>query len=101
MSERKVVIENTDMSEEMQQYAVDCAKQALVRYNTGEDIANFIKEEFDKKYLVVKWPQTVIAPRCLDFDPVIPMYLEDAKRREWNHIHFSVGRFCILLFMQL
>ena len=100
MSERKVVIKNTDISEEMQQYAVDCAKQALERYNTGEDIANFIKEEFDKKYNP-KWPQTLIASRCLDLDPVIPLYLEDAKRREWNHIHFSVGQFSILLFMQL
>ena len=98
MSERKVVIENTDMYEEMQQYAVDCAKQALERCNTGEDIANFIKEEFDKKYNP-KWPQTLIASRCLD--PVIPIYLEDAKRREWNHIYFSVGQYCILLFMQL
>merc|ERR1712117_271840 len=54
---RKFVIgKNTDMSEEMQQYAVDCAKQALEKYNNGEDfddvadIANFIGKAFDKKY---------------------------------------------------
>ena len=33
MAERKAVIKNADMSEEMQQDAVDCASQALERYN--------------------------------------------------------------------
>lgn len=33
MSERKAVIKNADMSEEMQQDAVDCATQALEKYN--------------------------------------------------------------------
>lgn len=32
-SERKAVIKNADMSEEMQQDAVDCATQALEKYN--------------------------------------------------------------------
>ncbi|WAR01659.1 DYL2-like protein, partial [Mya arenaria] len=50
MSERKAVIKNADMSEEMQQDAVDCATQALEKYNIEKDIAAFIKKEFDKKY---------------------------------------------------
>lgn len=33
MSDRKAVIKNADMSEEMQQDAVDCATQALEKYN--------------------------------------------------------------------
>lgn len=33
MAERKAVIKNSDMSEDMQQDAVDCASQALERYN--------------------------------------------------------------------
>lgn len=33
MSDRKVVIKNADMSEDMQQDAVDCACQALEKYN--------------------------------------------------------------------
>lgn len=33
MSERKAVIKNADMGEEMQQDAVDCATQALEKYN--------------------------------------------------------------------
>ncbi len=38
------------MSEDMQQDAVDCASQALEKYNIEKDIAAFIKKEFDKKY---------------------------------------------------
>lgn len=33
MSDRKAVIKNADMSEDMQQDAVDCATQALEKYN--------------------------------------------------------------------
>ena len=33
MSERKAVIKSADMSEDMQQDAVDCASQALEKYN--------------------------------------------------------------------
>ncbi|XP_052806121.1 dynein light chain LC6, flagellar outer arm-like [Mya arenaria] len=50
MSERKAVIKNADMSEDMQQDAVDCATQALEKFNIEKDIAAFIKKEFDKKY---------------------------------------------------
>lgn len=40
MSDRKAVIKNADMSEEMQQDAVDCATQALEKYNIEK--VNFI-----------------------------------------------------------
>ncbi|CAH8486336.1 unnamed protein product [Schistosoma bovis] len=50
MGEQKAVIKNADMSEDMQQDAVDCATQALEKYNIEKDIAAFIKKEFDKKY---------------------------------------------------
>ena len=50
MAERRAVIKNADMSEDMQQDAVDCASQALEKYNIEKDIAAFIKKEFDKKY---------------------------------------------------
>jgi dynein light chain LC8-type len=50
MAERKAVIKNADMSEDMQQDAVDCASQALDQYNIEKDIAAYIKKEFDKKY---------------------------------------------------
>ena len=50
MSDRKAVIKNADMSEEMQQDAIDIAVQALEKFNIEKDIAAFIKKEFDKKY---------------------------------------------------
>lgn len=50
MTERKAVIKNADMSEDMQQDAVECATQALEKYNIEKDIAAYIKKEFDKKY---------------------------------------------------
>jgi hypothetical protein len=40
MAERKAVIKNADMSEDMQQDAVDCASQALEKYNI-EKVSKF------------------------------------------------------------
>jgi len=42
MSERKAVIKNADMSEEMQQDAVDCATQALEKYNIEKVCESFL-----------------------------------------------------------
>ncbi|XP_067102076.1 dynein, light chain, LC8-type 2a isoform X2 [Osmerus mordax] len=50
MTDRKAVIKNADMSEDMQQDAVDCATQAMEKYNIEKDIAAYVKKEFDKKY---------------------------------------------------
>ncbi|XP_028634522.1 dynein light chain 1, cytoplasmic-like [Grammomys surdaster] len=50
MCDRKAVIKNAGMSEEMQQDSVECATQALEKYNIEKDIAAHIKKEFDKKY---------------------------------------------------
>jgi len=50
MFEREAKIKNADMAEEMQQDAVECATQALEKYNIEKDIAAFIKREFDKKH---------------------------------------------------
>ena len=33
MADRKAVVKNADMSEEMQQDAIDCANQALEKFN--------------------------------------------------------------------
>ena len=45
----KAVIKNVDMSEEMQQEAVDVASAALEKYNIEKDIAAHIKKEFDRR----------------------------------------------------
>merc|ERR1719394_390495 len=61
MTDRKAVIKNADMSEDMQTDAVECATQALEKYNIEKDIAAFIKKEFDKKIqpnlALHCWPQ--------------------------------------------
>lgn len=44
MSDRKAVVKNADMSEDMQQDAIDCATQALEKYNIEKDIAAYIKK---------------------------------------------------------
>ena len=49
MSERKAVIKNADMSEDMQQDAVECATQALEKYNIEKDIAAYIKKVIKKQ----------------------------------------------------
>lgn len=50
MSDTKAVIKSVDMSEEMQQEAIECSTQALEKYNIEKDIAAHIKREFDRKY---------------------------------------------------
>ncbi|ORZ03090.1 dynein light chain 1, cytoplasmic [Syncephalastrum racemosum] len=50
MTETKAVIKSVDMSEEMQQEAIESSTQALEKYNIEKDIAAHIKREFDKKY---------------------------------------------------
>uniref|UniRef100_A0A3B5QKG3 Dynein light chain n=1 Tax=Xiphophorus maculatus TaxID=8083 RepID=A0A3B5QKG3_XIPMA len=41
---------NLDEMNESEQDAVDCAMQAMEKYNIEEDIAAYVKKEFDKKY---------------------------------------------------
>ena len=50
MCDQKATIKNADMLEEMQQDLVECATQALEKYNIEKDIATQIKKEFDKKH---------------------------------------------------
>lgn len=42
---RKAVVKNVDMSEEMQQDAIDVATQAFEKFNIEKDIAAYIKKE--------------------------------------------------------
>ena len=46
----KAVIKNVDMTEELQKEAIDCATQAIQKYNVEKDIASYIKKEFDKHH---------------------------------------------------
>ncbi|CAL8094398.1 unnamed protein product [Calicophoron daubneyi] len=48
--EKKAVVKNADMDEDMQQYAVDVCHQAMRQFKLEKDIAAYIKKEFDKHY---------------------------------------------------
>ncbi|CAH8457335.1 unnamed protein product [Heterobilharzia americana] len=50
MAEKKAVIKNVDMTEEMQKGVVDICTVALDKYNIEKDIAAYIKKECDKQY---------------------------------------------------
>lgn len=50
MTENKPVIKNVDMTQEMQDEVIECANQALEKFNIEKDIAAHIKREFDKRY---------------------------------------------------
>ncbi|KAL3310393.1 Dynein light chain 2, cytoplasmic [Cichlidogyrus casuarinus] len=48
--DKKAVIKNADMSDEMQQDAVNIASEALQNYSIEKDVAAFVKKEFDERY---------------------------------------------------
>ncbi|CUG89486.1 dynein light arm chain, putative [Bodo saltans] len=49
-ADRKAVIKNADMAEDMQTDAIEVSTQAMEKFNIEKDIAAYIKKEFDKKY---------------------------------------------------
>merc|ERR1712170_231384 len=59
MTDRKAVIKNADMSEDMQTDAVECATQALEKYNIEKDIAAFIKKRIRQEI----WPNLALHRR--------------------------------------
>ncbi|VDP69984.1 unnamed protein product [Echinostoma caproni] len=50
MGERKAVIKNADMSNDMQEDAVQTAAYAIDKYQVEKDIAAHLKKEFDRRY---------------------------------------------------
>ncbi|KAI0225770.1 Dynein light chain [Massospora cicadina] len=49
-SEFKAVIKSVDMSEEMQEAAIECATEAIEKFTIEKDIATHIKKHFDQNY---------------------------------------------------
>lgn len=86
MTDRKAVIKNADMNEEMQQNAIDVANQALDRHNIERDIAAYIKKEFDKKYSPT-W-------HCIVGRSFGSYITHESK----HFIYFYVGQLAVLLF---
>lgn len=50
MEDGKAIVKNTDMTEEMQKCAIECAKEALDQFSVEKDIAAHIKKAFDKDF---------------------------------------------------
>ncbi|KAL8271804.1 hypothetical protein Esti_004276 [Eimeria stiedai] len=86
MWERKFVIRNADMPDDLQQDAVDCANQALERYNIEKDIAAYIKKEFDRKHNPT-W-QCVVGRNFGSY----------VTHETHNFIYFYIGQMAVLLF---
>lgn len=102
MSDRKAVIKNADMSEDVQQDAVEVsiclylliyelspsqiATQAMEKFNIEKDIAAYIKKEFDKKYNPT-W-------HCIVGRNFGSYVTHETK----NFIYFYLGQVAILLF---
>merc|ERR1712066_606453 len=83
---RKAIVKNADMSEDMQQEAIDVATQAVEKHNVEKDIAAYIKKEFDKKYTPT-W-------HC-----IVGRNLGSYVTHETKHfIYFYLGQVAILLF---
>jgi len=46
----KAVIKSADMTEEMQQEAVNIVTEALDKHSVEKDVASYIKKEFDRRH---------------------------------------------------
>lgn len=119
MTDRKAVIKNADMSEDMQQDAVDCATQAMEKYNIEKDIAAYIKKVRFEPYCYLRLLtcifccvciSRVLIPRCLmlqEFDKkynptwhcIVGRNFGSYVTHETKHfIYFYLGQVAILLF---
>ena len=86
MSYQQAVIKKADMNEYMQQDAIDCSAQALERFNIENDIAAYIKKEFDRKFNPT-W-------HCIVGRNFGSYVTHETK----HYIYFYLGQVAILLF---
>ncbi|OON23250.1 dynein light chain type 1 [Opisthorchis viverrini] len=49
-TDKKAVVKYTDMNEQKQQTAVDCCAAVMERFSDTQDIAKYIKHEFDRRF---------------------------------------------------
>ncbi|XP_072172769.1 dynein light chain LC6, flagellar outer arm-like [Diadema setosum] len=84
--EKKLVIKNVDMTEDMQNDATDLAMEAFEKFNVEKDVASFIKKDFDEKYSPT-W-------HC-----IVGKNFGSFVTHETKHfIYFYVGSMAVLLF---
>jgi len=85
-TDRKAVIKNADMAEDMQNFAIEVATEAMKEKTIEKDIAVLITDAFDKKYNPA-W-------HC-----IVGRNFGSYVTHETKHfIYFYLGQYSILLF---
>lgn len=85
-TELEVQIKSADMSEEMQQDAIDTGREAMQNYTVEKDIAEFIKRKFDET-------------KGATWHCIVGRNFGSFVTHETRHfIYFYVGHCAILLF---
>ncbi|KAF8571437.1 hypothetical protein P879_02508 [Paragonimus westermani] len=94
---RKAVVKNTDMAEEMQQVAVDICEEAMEKYTVEKDIAAYLKKEMDKRYGPT-WH--CVVGRNFGSPNMTPLYLTCSYVTHETHsfVYFYLGQSAVLLF---
>ena len=88
MAERKAVIKNADMTEDMQQDAVDCASQALEKYN--------IEKVSNDKWINVTFIALVVMYYVYNIMRIILFCNEECNvMNECNEIYITIS-LCII-----
>ncbi|KAF8474256.1 dynein light chain type 1 [Kalaharituber pfeilii] len=80
------IIKSVDMAEDMQQYSIQVAKEAMAQFNIEKEIAQHIKKEFDSRHGST-W-------HC-----IVGRNFGSFVTHETKHfIYFYVGNLAVLLF---
>lgn len=82
----KVIIKDSDMNEQMQDYAIDCAIYAMNAYRLERDVASYLKTKFDQRFgstwhTIVGWN-----------------YGSHVEYEHEHFIHFTIAKMNITLF---
>lgn len=91
MGDKKAVIKNADMSDEMQQDAVDCAMQAMEKYNIEKDIAAYVKKVCCCCFKV-KWVARTCCMHFCQEDANLCLPLQEFDKKYNPTWHCIVGR---------
>ncbi|KAF5402354.1 hypothetical protein P879_02504 [Paragonimus westermani] len=86
MLERRAIIKNADMPEDMQQEAADCCGEALDKFTVEKDIAAYVKKEFDRLHQPT-W-------HCVVGRQFGSYVTHEAK----HFIYFHIGEYAVLLY---
>lgn len=82
----RVAITVSRMSPDMEEDAIACAKIAVIKYQSKSDIAAYVREQFDKRYMP-RW-------HCIVADDFGYSVVPDPM----NYICFELGAYGVLLF---